>query len=136
MRVYQAPESLFLWIRDSLPKLLPGTDWTAEEVNRAHWWAAYSNTDEYAGFAGITTHEQPPGEGFLLACAVLPDWRRYGVQTRLIRARVAWARRQGLERVWTCCNVSNTPSLRNLLRAGFLPIGAPAGEFIDLELKL
>lgn len=67
---------------------------------------------------------------FMLTRAVTrPEHRGHGLQQRLIRARVALARRLGCKRVVTYTSADNTASMRALVRTGFLPYSAKPGEF-------
>ena len=50
---------------------------------------------------------------------VRPDARGQGLQRRLIRARVAYAKREGFPEVWTYTSNYNVASSNNLIREGF-----------------
>lgn len=61
------------------------------------------------------------GERALYLCraGVIPSARGRGYQRRLIRARVAHARREGLAEAWSYTAHTNTASANNLIREGF-----------------
>lgn len=56
---------------------------------------------------------------FLSRAAIDPSVQGHGLQRRMIRARVAWARAQGASRVITYTLLKNYASMVNLLREGF-----------------
>jgi GNAT superfamily N-acetyltransferase len=88
--------------------------------NHAVWLAhAPPNSlgDTLAGYAAMVEHG--PAAGFLARCGVLPAYRGQGLQRRLIRARVAHARRIGLKTVYTYTIIRNPASSNNLIKSGF-----------------
>lgn len=78
-------------------------------------------------------------DGFLLRAGVLPQHRGNGLQRRLIRRRVKWAKDNGLRKVWTYTSTSNASSANNLIREGFevyVPEEFNPGEFIYWRKRL
>jgi GNAT superfamily N-acetyltransferase len=61
---------------------------------------------------------QEPG-AFLSSAVVFKGHRGGGLQRRMIRRRLAWARRRGAKYMVTYTIHGNWPSAYNLLRAGF-----------------
>ena len=55
-------------------------------------WVA-SLVGEVVGYASARDSKRYPGWVYLSRCAVHPDFRGHGLQKRLIRARVRWAKR-------------------------------------------
>lgn len=80
------------------------------------WWVV--DGDPSNGYAGA----RMDGDALVLERAwVAPALRGRGLQGRLVRARVAWGRRQGARRAITYTWGGNVGSMRALVRAGFLP---------------
>lgn len=122
------------------------TDSAIDEDTLAHsvWWFAELEGRPVA-YAGLLC--QHPGtaqvgayeKAFLCRAGVLPEARGTGLQVRLIRARVAFAKRVGVPRVYTYVATCGVASMRSLVKCGFLPyyyrFDNP-GAFIYLEKKL
>lgn len=92
-------------------------------LNDSVWWVAEAFMDDEwqaVGYAGLEVTDAGK-KAFLSRAGVLPVARGQKLQQRLIRARVAYARRQGVERVWTYTHWANIRSQRSLARAGLLP---------------
>jgi RimJ/RimL family protein N-acetyltransferase len=92
-------------------------------LNDSVWWVAEAFMDDEwqpVGYAGLEVTDAGK-KAFLSRAGVLPIARGQQLQQRLIRARVAYARRQGVERVWTYTHWANIRSQRSLVRAGLLP---------------
>jgi GNAT superfamily N-acetyltransferase len=81
----------------------------------SYWWLVKKGT-EFVGFAGLRDYSC--GVGYLVRCGILPSARGNGLQRRLIRARVRFAKSAGFKRlVSDTCGVPE--SSNNLYRAGF-----------------
>lgn len=86
------------------------------DMNRGDWWVAYSAIGLPVAFAGISNPEA--GVGYLCRCGVLAGFRGFGLQKRLIRCRVAHAKKMGYNCVIT--DTTNNPASANsLIKAGF-----------------
>jgi GNAT superfamily N-acetyltransferase len=83
------------------------------------WWLLWVDGDP-AGFCGIRPTKTWPGSWYMPAAGLLPHARGRGLQRRMIRARVQYAKRHGGVDVVTY-TLSNPPSVKNLVRCGFLP---------------
>lgn len=104
------------------------------------WWVAEAD-GEPLGYAGLHISEWRDGltKGFLVRAGVLPEARGRHLQRRLIRVRVAAARRLGCARVYSYVSVGNIASLRSLIRCGLLPYYTErpgAVTFVHLEKLL
>ena len=97
-------------------ELLPG----CEPINPAvgHWWLAKDQHGVHAAYAALRLVASEPGVGFLFRCGVVKDFRGHGLQQRLIRVRLAKAKRLGLTRVITY-TIDNPPSANSLIACGF-----------------
>jgi GNAT superfamily N-acetyltransferase len=89
-------------------------------VDRECWWIAEDDEQQPAGYAGARIWHHGDERALLLTRAgVLPGHRGLGLQRRMIRARVAYARRSGIPEVWTYTVHDNPASANSLIGAGF-----------------
>lgn len=84
------------------------------------WWAVWAGL-EIVGYAGARAPAEWPGVYFLSRAGVLEEARGKGLQRRLVRARVARARRLGCHSCITYTSPDNAPSMRTLIACGFKP---------------
>ena len=88
-----------------------------KDFGHGFWWLAYLD-DVPVGFAGLHASVQWERTGYLARAGVHPDARGRGLQRRLIRARIAKARRLGWH--WLITDtVANPTSSNNLIACGF-----------------
>ena len=90
---------------------------TDDELERGYWWLAYDEEKPVA-FAGLIQSRGSRDTGYLKRAGVLPCARGHSLQLRLMRARIAKARKLG----WTylVSESTGTPySANNFIRAGF-----------------
>jgi GNAT superfamily N-acetyltransferase len=81
------------------------------------WWLAYHRHTPVA-FACLSPSQQIPLGIYLGRCGVTPAARGKGVQRKLIRVRLAWAKRHGYK--WAVSDTTdNVPSANNLIACGF-----------------
>ena len=85
---------------------------------RAHWWLASDARGRALGFAGLTAQPSGRGSGYLCRAGVVPRARGQGVHRRLIRVRLAFARKTGLHDV-VSDTWRNPGSAANLVACGF-----------------
>lgn len=85
---------------------------------RGHWWLAHTKDKQLAGFAGLQESSQWSDTGYLVRAGVLPEYRGNGLQKRLIRVRIAAARRLGWKYVITDTRL-NPESANSLISCGF-----------------
>lgn len=94
------------------------------------WWVAVipakeigpGAVDEIVGYAAGYVWSPPDvGEvAFVLTrCGVLKEHRGRGLQNRLLRVRIGYARRVGAKLVWTYTHATNIKSSNNLMDEGF-----------------
>ena len=92
-------------------------------IEGAYWWIAEEDGQPVA-FAGLKLLDE--GFGFLCRAGVLPAGRGRGLQRRLIRARMSYARRIGIRSLCTYTVPDNPVSSNNLIRCGFQLYRPPA----------
>ncbi len=95
-------------------RCFPGDD--LYEKRGAWWWLATEDGRPVA-FAGM--ERSPCARGFLCRAGVLWGWRGQGLQRRLIRAREARGRVEGMKRMLTYVDGKNPRSSNNLIRSGY-----------------
>lgn len=86
---------------------------------QGYWWLAHL---DYTA-VGFGCLEMTAGglNGFLSRAGVLRGHHGHHLQVRLIRARIAKARRLGLRAVVSDTRVGNVPSAKSLIRCGLRP---------------
>jgi GNAT superfamily N-acetyltransferase len=92
---------------------------TDEELEKSVWWLAYDG-GHAVGFAGVWPNINQD-RAFLTRAGVLPEARGGGMQKKLIRVRVAYAKKLGIRRCYTYVWVGNYASMKSLVRCGFHP---------------
>lgn len=85
---------------------------------RGDWWLALVNSKE-VGFAGMVPSQRVKSAGYLCASGVLPGYRGNGIQKRLLRARIAQARKYGWTELRTETINNNPASANALIACGF-----------------
>lgn len=109
-------------------------------VEGSIWWLARGANNGPVGFAGLYVENYDHGVGSLCRAGVVEEARGYGLQQRLIKCREARARTLGLRRLTTYTHVANTPSMNNLISAGYRLYVPPKGwseeEFLYWEKEL
>jgi GNAT superfamily N-acetyltransferase len=106
-----------------------------DELEGSAWWIAEDN-DVPVAFAGATCKMDGV---FLIRAGVIPGLRGSGLQKRLIRVRLRWAKRQGATRAYTYTAINNYPSMRALISTGFKPYTSTRrddGSFLYFEKPL
>lgn len=89
-----------------------------EEYNETIWWVAFEEGQPVA-FTGALIYSHEGRCMQLQRTGVLPAYRGQGLQKKLIRARLAYARRKKVKWVHTYVISWNCPSLNSLVRTGF-----------------
>lgn len=97
-------------------KILPSDE--PYKPNRGHWWIAYTEDGKPIGFAGLVRSITWTDTGYLCRAGVLYDYTGHGLQKRLIKVRIAQAKRLGWN--WLITDTTdNPPSANSLINAGF-----------------
>lgn len=83
------------------------------------WWGVFDGR-ALVGYAGAKVFDRCGERGAVLTrSGVVPRYRGRGLQRRLIRARLRWAREEACPEAWTYTHFKNTSSANNLIRTGF-----------------
>jgi hypothetical protein len=97
-------------------KILPAD--TPHAVDVGHWWIAYDEADKPVAFAGIVRSISWYDCGYLCRAGVMDGYTGHGLQHRLIKVRLAQAKK--LNWVWAITDTTNNPASSNsLINAGF-----------------
>lgn len=97
-------------------------------------WAAFDKDGTLIATAGAVLEDDTRDVRFTF-CVVRPEYRRNGVQQKLIKARIWWARKQGALSLQTYAHKDNSPSLCALLKCGFSIVDYD-GEFVTVAYRL
>src|SRR5690242_3115340 len=101
--------------RELHARLFPSDEWVGDDHE---FWIARDDAGDAVGFCSAI-HRPATNCVLLSRAAVTPQARGAGLQRRMIRARVAWARSIGASKVITYVAIKNYESLVNLLKCGF-----------------
>jgi len=108
-------ESL-LWLVDVDSKIIQSGE---EEWRKHRWWFVYC-AGERVGYAGLKIMSGiNKGIAFLSRCGILPEHRGNGLQRKLIRVRLAAAKKALCDYVITYTLRTNLNSANNLIAYGF-----------------
>jgi GNAT superfamily N-acetyltransferase len=96
------------------------TDGAVETSDGCYWWVVWDGVKPVA-FAGMRPCREKCNEGLvaLTRCGVAKDYRGQGIQKKLIRARVAYAKRLRLRQVVSYVKNWNLASANSLIGCGF-----------------
>lgn len=115
-------DEVVAWIDWLQAVILPGD--SARPIGDDHWWLAYSGRSPVAFASLAITH---CGSAYLSRVGVLPGARGCGLQKRLIRARVNYARRLGVR--WVITDTTANPASANSLIAEGFKVFDPASPW-------
>lgn len=94
-----------------------GSSASALASNRGAWWIL-KDGDKSAAYAGIVPSARAALGGYLSRSGVLTAYRGHGIQKRLIKARLAYAKLLGWSEIVT--DTTNNPASSNsLIACGF-----------------
>jgi GNAT superfamily N-acetyltransferase len=96
----------------------PGIKFPADGEEHTWWLVHDMETGKVAGYCGAV-YRPASGYVYLSRAAVAAYAQGHGLQRRMIRVRLRWARRQGANRVITYTMLKNYESICNLLKCGF-----------------
>lgn len=104
--------ALLAWLQlEILPCDLPS------DVSVGYWWVAYFAGNPI-GFASVKLSSRWTDTGYLCRAGVIQRFTGKGIQKRLIRVRLAHAKRLGL--TWVISDTYQNPaSTNNLISCGF-----------------
>ena len=113
-------------IKELHAEILPTDDWYAEES--VCWVAYYGETA--VGFAMLSLLDNKVA--YLTRSGVLSEFRGYGLQRRLIRAREMLARKLNFTKIITYTKIYNINSINNLQKCGYW-LYEPEQEYADVD---
>jgi hypothetical protein len=97
-------------------KILPED--TPYKTDRGHWWVAYAECGKPVAFAGLVRSTRWTDTGYLCRAGVLDGFTGHGLQKRLIKVRLAQAKK--LNWNWCITDTTNNPASSNsLISCGF-----------------
>lgn len=102
-------------IRELHALAFAGSPWPGDDHT---FWIARDETGKAVGFCSVV-YWAARACAFLSRAAVVKEASGQGLQRRMIRARLRWAKAQGIKRAITYTELRNSKSLVNLLRCGF-----------------
>ncbi len=86
--------------------------------DHGHWWIAYAEDGKPVAFAGLVRSIRFSDAGYLCRAGVLDAFTGHGLQTKLIKARLAQAKKLGWN--WVLTDTTDNPASANsLIKAGF-----------------
>lgn len=88
------------------------------EIEPGAWWLTYDGERPVA-YAGVRRSAQWLDWGYLMRAGVDPEYRGRGLQRKLIRTRVKFARARGWHGLITDTSYDNIRSSNNLIAEGF-----------------
>lgn len=92
------------------------TDLPIEGWEETHWWVGYVD-GKPACYCGLSKINR--STGYLKRAGVLPKFRGRGLQVKMIRKRIAYAKKLRLRSIVTDTSVSNFISSNNLIKCKF-----------------
>lgn len=87
-------------------------------IRRQYWWLVYVGK-QVAGYCSIYQYPDQPETWFLSLAGTLPKFRGLGIQKRMIRHRMRFAKRRNAGRLITYTSIDNVISANNLTHCGF-----------------
>lgn len=106
------------------------TDTSFWNDERYHWWRI-----DGMAYAGLRVDKKTNIAHFTRA-GVMPEARGQGLQKVLIKARLAWCKRQGIKVVKTYTSHDNTASIASLKACGFRGRKSNDGKWIRFTKEL
>ncbi len=120
IKIRKARASEFATVKTLCDDLLLDTADRSVWSNHCECWIAVDNGDIVA-FGSLKPSVQYRDVVYFNSAGVAESHRGLGLQRKLIRARLAWARKQGKHFAITDTVPENAPSARNLIACGFRP---------------
>ncbi len=91
-----------------------------EDIEQSAWWVGFNEADVPVAYGGVKVVYGDLTTAFLSRAGVLPEARGQGLQRKLLKLRIRWARAQGCKQIITYTHKDNTVSANNLIKSGFL----------------
>lgn len=110
-------------------RLFPDDSWVGDHHT---FWIATDMSGVPVGFASAV-HREDLDYVFLSRAGVDKSASGQGLQRRLIRARIAWAKKRGVSKIITYTSLKNYPSIINLLACGFR-FDKPKAEYVGSDV--
>lgn len=116
-----------------LARYEPGEASLAAPIKKHPTWAVFTEEGPAGDILGVASAWPDRADKVLhlTTCFVVPAARGLGVQRALLRARLAYGRREGLHEARTYTARNNRPSQINLLKEGFVPYAVTGGYWIS-----
>jgi GNAT superfamily N-acetyltransferase len=122
---FVARRSADLWAVELLDRVCFPDDEPVFTGGERIWWTMWSIEKDPsesaiivpAAFGGVSPL-RGQGLAYLCRAGVEPEFRGQGLQKRLLRARIAWCKKNGLEPI-TDTTADNVASINNLIAVGF-----------------
>jgi predicted acetyltransferase len=105
-------------LRDMDKECFPSVGEASPQVDSGVWWIARDGKMP-VGYACLRPSKQLSNWGYLSRAGVTAAYRGQGLQKRLIRVRLAYARAMGWEGVVTDTAKDNVASSNSLIASGF-----------------
>lgn len=87
-------------------------------VNVGHWWVVYNESLLPVGFAGMVRSKHWLDCGYMCRAGVIEEYQGHGIQKRLIKARMQYAKKLGWN--WLITDTTENPASSNsLISQGF-----------------
>lgn len=115
-----------LLIKELHAEILPTDDWYE---TKSICWVAYCG-EIPVGFAMLSLQDNKIA--YLARSGVLLEYRGYGLQRRLIRAREMFARKLNFTKIITYTKIYNINSINNLQKCGYW-LYEPEEEYADAD---
>lgn len=126
------------------------TDTSFWNDERYHWWAVSTDSGQMVAYAGlridkekVRTEKRGRDDDFefvhvahFTRAGVLPEYRGQGLQKLLIKARIAWCRRNSIVVIKTYTSSDNAASISSLKACGFTGRKSRDGRWVRFRKEL
>ena len=122
IRIRKAPRRMYPVLQVLCDKLLLEDGHVSVWKSNGEYWIAEDRTSgAIVAYAGLVRSGRYSNVVYFNAAGVIESARGKGIQRRLIRARLRWAKNHGSDWAVTDTTCDNIPSMRNLQACGFRP---------------
>lgn len=108
-------------VKDLCDKVLTDEEGESVWIEKGEYWAVLDDQGKMVGFGGLKQSNVWSDTVFFHCSGVTPAARGQGLQKKLIKARLSWAKRNGYNWATTYTVVSNPASSASLISCGFKP---------------